>query len=118
MGILTDEWEVKLLKHIFGHTKLDIPGNLYLGLHSGTPTEASPSTGELSGSGYYRVHLVDNVHQTTDNTSSTSGMFTKFGFGTNDSLTNQSAMEMNTKTTKALEAILKAKASMSIETTG
>lgn len=93
MGILTDEWEVKLLKHIFGHTKLDIPGNLYLGLHSGTPTEASPSTGELSGSGYSRVHLVDNVHQTTDNTSSTSGMFTKFGFGTNDSITNDSAID-------------------------
>ena len=93
MGILTDEWEVKLLKHIFGHTKLDIPGNLYLGLHSGTPTEASPSTGELSGSGYSRVHLVDNVHQTTDNTSSTSGMFTKFGFGTNDSITNTSAID-------------------------
>jgi hypothetical protein len=93
MGILTDEWEVKLLKHIFGHTKLDIPGNLYLGLHSGTPTEASPSTGELSGSGYSRVHLVDNVHQTTDNTSATSGMFTKFGFGTNDSITNDSAID-------------------------
>lgn len=93
MGILTDEWEVKLLKHIFGHTKLDIPGNLYLGLHSGTPTEASPSTGELSGSGYSRVHLVDNVHQTSDNSSSTSGMFTKFGFGTNDSITNDSAID-------------------------
>ncbi|MDB4342563.1 hypothetical protein OAA20_00610 [bacterium] len=93
MAILTNEWELKLLKHIFGHTKLDIPGNLYLGLHSGTPTEASPSTGELSGSGYSRYHLVDNVHQTSDNTSSTSGMFTKFSFGTNDSITNNSPID-------------------------
>jgi hypothetical protein len=92
MGILTDEWEVKLLKHIFGHTKLDIPGNLYLGLHSGTPTEASPSTGELSGSGYSRYHLVDNVHN-TDQTSSTSQMHTRFGFSTNDSLTNTTAID-------------------------
>ena len=92
MGILTDEWEVKLLKHIFGHTKLDIPGNLYLGLHSGTPTEASPSTGELSGSGYSRVHLVDNV-QNSSSSSSSSQMHTSFGFGTNDSLTNTSAID-------------------------
>ena len=92
MAILTNEWELKLLKHIFGHTKLSIPSNLYLGLHSGTPTEASPSTGELSGSGYSRYHLVDNVHN-TDKTSSTSNMHTRFGFGTNDSLTNDSAID-------------------------
>lgn len=92
MGILTDEWEVKLLKHICGYTKLAIPSNLYLGLHSGTPTEASPSTGELSGSGYSRYHLVDNVHNTTQ-TSSDSQMHTRFGFGTNDSLTNESAID-------------------------
>ena len=92
MGILTDEWEVKLLKHIFGHTKLSIPSNLYLGLHSGTPTESSPSTGELSGSGYSRYHLVDNVHNTTI-TSSASQMHTRFGFGANDNLTNDSAID-------------------------
>jgi len=92
MGILTDEWEVKLLKHIFGHTKLDIPSNLYLGLHSGTPTESSPSTGELSGSGYSRYHLVDNVHNSTVNNSN-SMMHTRFGFGTNDNLTNNSAID-------------------------
>jgi hypothetical protein len=92
MGILTDEWEVKLLKHIFGHTKLDIPSNLYLGLHSGTPTESSPSTGELSGSGYSRYHLVDNVH-TLLNSSNNSQMHTRFGFGTNDNLTNDSAID-------------------------
>jgi len=92
MGILTDDRELKLLKHIFGNTKLVIPSNLYLGLHSGTPTEASPSTGELSGSGYSRYHLVDNVHN-TDATSSTSQMHTRFGFSTNDSLTNESAID-------------------------
>lgn len=92
MGILTDEWEVKLLKHIFGHTKLDIPSNLYLGLHSGTPTESSPSTGELSGSGYSRYHLVDNVHNTIASNSN-SQMHTRFGFGTNDNLTNDSAID-------------------------
>ena len=96
MGILTDTWEVKLLEHIFGRAKLDIPGNLYLGLHSGTPTEASPSTGEVSGSGYSRVHIVDNQHGAT--TSSSSNMFTKFGFGTNDSLTNESAIDFGEAT--------------------
>jgi len=92
MGILTDEWEVNLLKHIFGHTKLDIPSNLYLGLHSGTPTESSPSTGELSGSGYSRYHLVDNVHNGLSS-SNDSQMHTRFGFGTNDNLTNDSAID-------------------------
>lgn len=91
MGILTDDRELRLLKHMFGQADLDVPNYLYMGLHVGAPTEASPSTNEISAGGYSRVLLVDNVSASYQ--SSSSGMSTVFELSTNDNLTNASAID-------------------------
>ncbi len=91
MGILTDDRELKLLKHMFGQEDLAIPNYLYMGLHVGAPTEASPTTNEISGGGYSRVLLVDNFSASYQ--SSSSGMSTVFELTTNDNLTNASAID-------------------------
>ena len=92
MGILTDDRELKLLKHMFGQADLGIPSHLYMGLHVGAPTEASPSTNEISAGGYSRVLLVDNISSTSFQNSS-SGMSTLFELTTSDNLTNASAID-------------------------
>lgn len=91
MGILTDDRELRLLKHMFGQADLDIPNYLYMGLHVGAPTEASPSTNEISAGGYSRVLIVDNVDAGYQ--SSSSGMSTVFELTTNDNLTNASPID-------------------------
>jgi len=92
MGILTDSRELKLLKHMFGQEDLAIPNYLYMGLHVGAPTEASPSTNEISGGGYARILLVDNATNNSYNASA-SGMSTVFELTTHDNLTNASAID-------------------------
>lgn len=96
MGILTDDRELKLLKHIFGQEDLSIPNYLYMGLHVGAPTEASPSTNEISGGGYARKLLVDNVDTTYN--SSSSGMSTVFETSNYANITNGSAIDFSEAT--------------------
>lgn len=38
-----------------------LPTGIYVGLTNATPSDASPTTGELSGDGYARVNVVQNT---------------------------------------------------------
>ena len=93
MGILTDDRELKLLKHMFGQEDLSIPTRLYMGLHVGAPTEASPSTNEISAGGYSRVLLVNDQSGSVSHSTSSSPLSTVFELTTSDNLTNASAID-------------------------
>ena len=91
MAILSDNLELALIKHLFKKAELTIPAGIWLGLHTGNPLDGNTGSNEISGNGYARVQVVDNDHNASGNSSS--GMFSKFGFDTNDNLTNSSAID-------------------------
>ena len=91
MAILSDNLELALIKHLFKKAEFSIPTGMWLGLHTGDPLDGNTGSNEISGNGYARVQVVDNDHNA--NTSSSSGMFSKFGFDTNDNITNSSAID-------------------------
>jgi hypothetical protein len=96
MAILSDTLELALIKHLFKKAELTIPAGIWLGLHTSDPTDANAGSTEISGNGYARVQVVDNDHHV--NSSSSSGMFSKFVFDTNDNLTNSSAIDFTEAT--------------------
>ena len=91
MAILSDTLELALIKHLFKKAEFSIPTGMWLGLHTGDPLDGNTGSNEISGNGYARVQVVDNDHNASGNSSS--GMFSKFGFDTNDNLTNSSAID-------------------------
>lgn len=91
MAILSDNLELALIKHLFKKAELTIPAGIWLGLHTGNPLDGNTGSNEISGNSYARVQVVDNDHNA--NSSASSGMFSKFGFDTNDNLTNSSAID-------------------------
>lgn len=74
MGILSDNIELALLKHMFGQTELSIPSGLYLGLHTGSPLEDSSVSNEIStsGTGYARIQIANDASRPFQASSSTS----------------------------------------------
>ena len=91
MAILSDNLELALIKHLFKKAEFSIPAGMWLGLHTGDPLDGNTGSNEISGNGYARVQVVDNDHNASS--SSSSGMFSKFGFDTNDNITNSSAID-------------------------
>lgn len=76
MAILSDTLELALIKHLFKKAEFSIPTGMWLGLHTGDPLDGNTGSNEISGNGYARVSVSS-----------------KFGFDTNDNITNSSAID-------------------------
>ena len=76
MAILSDNLELALIKHLFKKAEFSIPTGMWLGLHTGDPLDGNTGSNEISGDGYARVSVSS-----------------KFGFDTNDNITNSSAID-------------------------
>lgn len=55
MAAATDYMENALLDHSLKGSAYSQPTNIYVSLHSAAPTDAAPSTGEITGGSYARV---------------------------------------------------------------
>ena len=54
MAAASDFLELKLLDHALATTAYTAPGNVYVGLHTGSPGDDDAGSNEISGSGYTR----------------------------------------------------------------
>ena len=62
MSAMTNYLESGLLNQIFRGLTVTLPSTgVYLGLTSGVPTEGGPSSDEVNGAGYTRVHVSTGV---------------------------------------------------------
>ena len=63
MGSKSNYLENKLLDYVFGKTAFDPPGTIYAGLWTATLDDASTgaTAGEVAGSGYARVAIVNGT---------------------------------------------------------
>ena len=58
MSAMTNFFESGILNQVFRGLSLTLPSTgVYIGLTSGVPTEATPSSDELNGNAYARVHV-------------------------------------------------------------
>ena len=58
MSAMTNFFESGILNQVFRGISLTLPSTgVYIGLTSGVPTEATPSSDELTGNAYARVHV-------------------------------------------------------------
>jgi len=54
MAAASDFLELKLLDHALATTAYTAPGNVYVGLHTGSPGDDDAGSNEISGNGYTR----------------------------------------------------------------
>lgn len=61
MGSYGNYLEAKVLDAVFGQTALPAIGTVYVALYTATPTDANASGTEVTGGGYARVAVTNNV---------------------------------------------------------